>query len=537
MAVVQISKIQHRRGQKNSNSGIPQLSSAEFAWAVDTQELYIGNGSVAEGAPYVGNTKVLTEHDNLLELASSYKFGGELLANSIPRALQLKLDEYVSVADFGAVGDGVADNAAAFEAAFEALFKNVDSKFRKVLIVPNGEYYFSRDLAIPAGRLSSIAPVRNIIIQGETQLGTVLNIGSKNIRFVTVDGKEFTAFESTNRPSHIVLSNLTIQRTTGQLVLSGIADSLIDNVRFHGTYELGDTIASISTEPAAVFWLNDLDGRKVNNLKFKSCIFEAVSIGVKCSQTTVFETEVEFEDCSFFVNEIGVYIEGVATQRNNWMFEHCYFEEIAKHAFKSTYGQGTQIHRSKFKNCGNGTGTSADPIDYIVYFGEKLDNIMIDCNSDRQQAAGIVTSYDTAAVPEVYNGDKVNFVNRNHSPVFLSNSFRPLAVFSAFSKFITVGYFLQLGSYSRVGKLTITVGDEVSEVEVTDEFQYASPLAGSQGGTAMTNFEFLAELRANVQVVGPEDSALAPDTVVLTYKNPLTTGAEGTISFDVTYGV
>ena len=61
MAVVQISKIQIRRGKKNSSSGVPQLSSAELAWAVDTQELYIGNGSTTEGAPYVGNTKVLTD--------------------------------------------------------------------------------------------------------------------------------------------------------------------------------------------------------------------------------------------------------------------------------------------------------------------------------------------------------------------------------------------------------------------------------------------------------------------------------------------
>ena len=65
MAVVQISKIQIRRGLKNSNSGVPQLSSAELAWALDTQELYVGNGAVADGAPYVGKTKILTEHDNI----------------------------------------------------------------------------------------------------------------------------------------------------------------------------------------------------------------------------------------------------------------------------------------------------------------------------------------------------------------------------------------------------------------------------------------------------------------------------------------
>ena len=65
MAVVQISRIQVRRGQKNIGSGIPQLASGEIGWAVDTREMYIGNGSVAEGSPSVGNTKILTEFDNL----------------------------------------------------------------------------------------------------------------------------------------------------------------------------------------------------------------------------------------------------------------------------------------------------------------------------------------------------------------------------------------------------------------------------------------------------------------------------------------
>ena len=37
MAVVQISRIQVRRGQKNIGSGLPQLASGEFGWAVDSQ--------------------------------------------------------------------------------------------------------------------------------------------------------------------------------------------------------------------------------------------------------------------------------------------------------------------------------------------------------------------------------------------------------------------------------------------------------------------------------------------------------------------
>lgn len=62
MAIVQISRIQVRRGQENI-TGMPQLEGGEMGWAVDTQNLYIGNGTVAEGAPEVGNTRILTEND------------------------------------------------------------------------------------------------------------------------------------------------------------------------------------------------------------------------------------------------------------------------------------------------------------------------------------------------------------------------------------------------------------------------------------------------------------------------------------------
>ena len=63
MAITSISRIQHRRGRANSGTGLPQLASGEIGWAIDTQELYIGNGAVSEGAPYVGNTRILTQHD------------------------------------------------------------------------------------------------------------------------------------------------------------------------------------------------------------------------------------------------------------------------------------------------------------------------------------------------------------------------------------------------------------------------------------------------------------------------------------------
>jgi hypothetical protein len=530
MAVVQISKIQVRRGQKNSNSGVPQLSSAEFAWAVDSQELFIGNGSVLEGAPYVGNTKILTEHDNILELASSYQFASDdtAITLSVPRSLQSKEDETVSVADFGAVGDGSTDCVAAFETAFTELFRNANNNYKKELIIPNGEYLFTSDLAVPNG----------VILRGETQLGAILNIGDNNIRLITSQGLELADFNSTNRPHNLQWSNFTIKRTTGTLTLSGLSESKFQAVRFLGEYTLGDTV-TLATAPPAIFWQNTLIGTRVHNVIFDDCVFQENSISIKCLQSDTFDTAVRFQNCKFFVNDTAIYIDGVTSQGNRWQINDCEFEEITNQAFRSTAGRGTLIQRSKFKSVGNGVSNSANPNDYMVFFGEKIGNVLVDCTSDRQQAANTISS--TAAFSEVFNSAGVTFVDKNYTLVPLSDSFAPLAAFSAQNKFTVINYCLKLGEHTRYGTLTIAIGDDLSpsahgsDVSITDSFIYSPNTILSSGGNTMTNFEFGVSKSSNT--VLDDSTATVIDTVMLTYKNPLATGITGSISYDVAYGV
>ena len=534
MAVVQISKIQVRRGQKNSSSGVPQLSSAEFAWAVDSQELFIGNGSVLEGAPYVGNTKILTEHDNILELASSYQFASDdtAISLSIPRSLQNKLDETVSVADFGAVGDGSTDCVAAFETAFAELFRNANDIYKKTLLIPNGEYLFTSDFAVPSG----------VNLRGETQQGAVLNIGNNSIRFITSQGLELGDFNSTNRPTNIQFSNFTIKRTTGQVTLSGIADSEFNSVKFLGEYVLGD-ITTIETAPAAVFWQNNLviNGTVTltTNVTFEKCVFQENAISIKCLQNTVLDTDIRFQDCEFFVGDTAIYVEGIPTQGNRWQINDCEFQEIYNQAFRATAGQGTLIQRAKFSNVGNGLGNSANPNDYMVYFGEKIGNVLVDCSSDRQQASTVSAS--TAAFSEVYNSAGVTFVDKNYALIYLSDSFAPLAALSAQNKFTEINYCLKLGEHTRYGKLIITIGDDLSpdshgsDISITDSFVYSPNTLTSPGGSTMSNFEFSVSKSSNT--VLDDSTAAVIDTVMLTYKNPLATGTTGSISYDVAYGV
>jgi Major tropism determinant N-terminal domain len=73
MAITQISQIQVRRGL---NQDLPQLATGELAWSTDTQQLYIGNGSIGapDYAPLPGLTEILTQYSIL-------NFTNELTAN------------------------------------------------------------------------------------------------------------------------------------------------------------------------------------------------------------------------------------------------------------------------------------------------------------------------------------------------------------------------------------------------------------------------------------------------------------------------
>jgi len=68
MAVIQISKIQVRRGLQEN---LPQLASGEMGWSIDERRLYIGNGTLVEGAPVVGVTEILTQYSNVVITAAS----------------------------------------------------------------------------------------------------------------------------------------------------------------------------------------------------------------------------------------------------------------------------------------------------------------------------------------------------------------------------------------------------------------------------------------------------------------------------------
>ena len=160
MAVTQISRIQHRRGLEQD---LPQLASAEFGWSLDTRKLYIGNGTLDEGAPSLGVTEILTQYSDLTALLGTYTFVGNVngytvqtgssLLNPSVRSFQQKFDDFVNVRDFGARGNGIDDDYASLNRAITEIYKTsfneTDTRTRRTIYLPGGTYVTSQTLRIP----------------------------------------------------------------------------------------------------------------------------------------------------------------------------------------------------------------------------------------------------------------------------------------------------------------------------------------------------------------------------------------------------
>jgi hypothetical protein len=158
VAIVQISRITQRKGL---TTDLPQpLAGAELGWAVDDRRLFIGNGTIEDGAPVVGNTEVLTEFSDVLGFATSYTYEGAAAGytvqtgatagSPISQSIQARLDSYAIVTDFGATGDGTTDDTAAINRALNQLYcREINPQIRRSLFFPAGTYIITDTINVP----------------------------------------------------------------------------------------------------------------------------------------------------------------------------------------------------------------------------------------------------------------------------------------------------------------------------------------------------------------------------------------------------
>lgn len=283
MAVIQISKIQVRRGLQEN---LPQLASGEMGWSVDERRLWIGNGTLAEGAPSIGNTEILTQNSDVLNAIRSYSFRGEesgyrsrtgpTVTTAVTRYFQDKIDEQISARDFGAVGDGITDDTESLQRAIDQIFPTTyytTVGVRRQIHIPAGVYLISSELTIPPyASIRGDGPLSTFIKQTGATKDCVIKLRDSRAQ---IDGDLGT--NAATLPFQIDISNLTLENTIDKdvVILDSVTDIAFNRVNFVGALSVPSTVG----DGSSAVWMRDTAG-SASWISFSHCEFSNTTYGI-----------------------------------------------------------------------------------------------------------------------------------------------------------------------------------------------------------------------------------------------------------------
>jgi hypothetical protein len=485
VAVVQISRIQIRRGQKNQGTGLPQLASGELGWAIDTKELFIGNGSVSEGAAEVGNTKILTQYDNIFTLSDSYTYRSEdgfiqtgSSGSPIQRSLQDRLDDRVSVRSFGVTGESSQDATAGLQRAINQLFLNdgiTGEQGRVILHLEPGVYNITSTIEIP--------PQATIVGAGPEK--TVIKQSTANAIFKTVNSDNLTPTFNT-QAHNIICRGMTLQTTqTGLgLLLDNCRDSLFENIDIIGPFTAGDTIPTDYSTDIGLK-LDSLSGSvESSNNKFINIRINGFAYGVMSNwdiNNNIFD-KCEFSTLgngiAFGVDmALGTPAAGTSVGPSNTTISNCNFKDINRYGIWIENGNYNLSSNNSFVGVGNEAGTEGQPQYSILKFA-KTGNQSINDYFARTAALSYNQSYinNTPYIPEIEG--VCNFENTFEHKVTISRgtNIKTFRLPALANQSFDIDYLMVSNNYEmiRSGNLHLTMDAYgTPTVSVTDAYDYA----------------------------------------------------------------
>jgi len=546
---VQISKIQHRRG-KELIQGIPQLAAAELGWAIDTQKLYIGNGSVAEGAPAVGNTEVLTENTNIFDLLDQYEFLGNTdatvqtgtVANDpVKRTIQQRLDDIVSIKAFGAVGDGVTDDTAALQRAIDQIFINSGDKFnpvsRRTLKFEAGVYKIIGTLYIP--------PYANIIGDGKDK--TVIRMfpdasevtPTAKAIFATVGGNstpgsyvEFASIQNATRPKHINIKGITFDLDSTVTVYAPLmytdclTESVIEDCLFRGSWS---SLDGLDADQSGIE-IRGIGALTSENFVIKNCEFTDLSIGVY----SIYDTKtVNITECLFNFLHVGIDL-GRTSSGSGSQSQGPRNYIISNNTFDKVDDFGVAVHKPN---------ATVDPFGHTSSGNAYLD-VANNGNGQNAPQTSVILFEATNCQSSNDYFERDAFIN---TPALLSTPFKPtvdgfhythsrvqtadLAEVDSFTQIAKIPFtkekiayidylIVKSGTTSdtvRQGRLTLTISD--GAVNITDSYSHT----GSSDGEVTWSAD-----------LDDFDSTVGNETVRLLYRNPIGNGI-GSLTYSMSY--
>ena len=488
MAVVQISRIQVRRGQKNVGAGLPQLSSGELGWAIDSRELYIGNGSVAEGSPAVGNTKILTQYDDIFSLADTYTYRvadgylqtGSSSASPIERTLQSRLDDIVSIKAFGLTGIASDNATVGLQRAVDQLFLNDATKANEsskvVLYLEPGIYSITSTIHIP--------PQANIVGAGPDK--TIIRNSGAGPIFDTVTssstpGSPNYAPTSVTQSKNLRIENLTLDTTATNkgIDLQSCANSYFYNIDVTGAWTQSDSLvdANIGIQ------MSSLSG----SIETKNNTFQNVRVtGFSYAVESVWDINNNiFDKCSFDTLGYGITFgkgmtlggSGKLTGPSKNNISNSTFNKVNKQAIYIEQGEYNHSQSNKFTSCGNEAGTEGQPQTSVIKFNKNTNNSDGDYFSRTEALSYNQANINNVAyIPEV-EGNSI-YTQGYHSVVTIGQgtNVKTFRLPGSEHQSYEIDYLITATNFEAVRSGTLTITQEnfgTAAVTVADDYNYS----------------------------------------------------------------
>jgi len=412
MPIVQISRIQHRRGKRTD---LPQLAAGELGWVIDEQRLFIGNGTIADGAPAVGNTEIVTAGSGSFTTALSYVYKGYLgdgtpiqtgASGDYTRTLQQRLDDTVSVKAFGAQGDNSTDDTAAIQRALDELYSDVadqdDARARRILLFPAGIYKITTSMTIP--------PYAHLVGEGPDK--TVIENSGSNAVAVTEDddGQVFGSIGNSGAttPTQLQISNITFKNTTanGGVSIDNTTKAYFNNCKFQGNWTTSDSDVSASKGVT----VRSTTALPCANIVFNQCQFTAFARLVDFSYDV---TNVRFTDCDFSTAYYGAMLGETMDGSTNGLTIGPRDIQFSGNSWSDIGQQAIYVKQSSSTT---GTGTR-NVISYGNWYAETVGNNFRGVNSieevpviqfDNDECTSILDFFERTAQRETNFGDSTD---------------------------------------------------------------------------------------------------------------------------------
>lgn len=294
MAIVQVSRITNRKGLAEN---LPQLAGAELGWCVDTRRLFIGNGTLQEGAPTIGNTEILTEYTDLSstipytysDIVVGYPAQtGPSASDPVVRTVQAKLDDFASVRDFGATGDGVTDDTEAINRALNQLYcQQTNTEIRRTLYFPAGSYRITESIVIPtyAKLVGEGANCTIIVLDTSADISSLSAYVARFGDSLQQTGASIGSNGAT-APRNIEISSISFRtvEVTDVFLVEDATQCYFDSCGFTGPITQTNIINDGNTDNIAGVRFNSTASFICNQITFDKCFFSGLIYGINTDE-------------------------------------------------------------------------------------------------------------------------------------------------------------------------------------------------------------------------------------------------------------